>query len=181
MPRASMVSIAAKTRSTLGPAADAQQDLAAGTDEGQRLIGLARRGRAHDIDARDDGPKVVRRPADEGKDRVRRKAQHTVAAVDDRLADIAAEPDPMFDAVLEPGQLDGREGVGRTRRCLRGGGIRHHVCPPSVVGNSRAKRSRSMSATVWPRWKAVNLIRARSSGVTSTVSRAVKRSLRLCG
>ena len=37
-----------------------------------------------------------------------------------------------------------------------------------------------MSATVWPRSKAVILIRARSSGVTSTVSRAVKRSPALC-
>ena len=53
----------------LGPAADAQQNLAAGTDEGQRLIGLARRDRAHDVDARDDGAEVVRRPADEGEDR----------------------------------------------------------------------------------------------------------------
>ena len=32
----------------LGPSADAQQKLAAGTDEGQCLIGLARRDRAHE-------------------------------------------------------------------------------------------------------------------------------------
>ena len=47
----------------LGPAADAQQDLAAGTDEGQRLIGLARRDRAHDVDARDDGAVSRSRPS----------------------------------------------------------------------------------------------------------------------
>lgn len=35
----------------LGPPADAQQKLAAGTDEGQCLIGLARSDRAHDVDA----------------------------------------------------------------------------------------------------------------------------------
>src|SRR5487761_782140 len=164
----------------LRPAADAQQDLAAGTDERQRLIGFAWRDRAHDVDARDNGAEVVRGPADEGEDGVWREAQHTAAAIDDCLGDIAAEPDPVLDALFEPGEFDGRKGVGRTNRCLREGGIRHHVCPPSVAGNSRARRSRSMSATVWPRWKAVILIRARSSGVTSTVSRAVKSSPALC-
>src|SRR5579883_2306045 len=96
----------------LWPAAHPQQDLAAGTDEGQRLIGFARRDRAHDVDARIDSPEVARGPADESEDRVRREAEDTAAAIDDRLAGIAAEPDPVLDALLEPGQLDGREGVG---------------------------------------------------------------------
>ena len=34
-----------------GPAADPEQDLAAGTDKRQRLIGLAWRDRAQDVDA----------------------------------------------------------------------------------------------------------------------------------
>ena len=47
----------------LRPTADAQQDVAAGTHEGQRLIGFARRDRSNDVDARDDGAEVVRRPS----------------------------------------------------------------------------------------------------------------------
>ena len=53
----------------LRPAGDAQQDFAAGTDEGTVEIGFAGRDGAQDVDARDDGAEVVRRPADVGEDR----------------------------------------------------------------------------------------------------------------
>ena len=56
------------------PAADAQQDLAAGTNEGQRLIGLAAVDRAHDVDARDDRAEIVGSPAHEREDAVRRES-----------------------------------------------------------------------------------------------------------
>src|SRR5579884_971590 len=158
----------------LWPAADAQQDFAARADEGQRLIGFAAVDRAHDVDARDDRAEVVGGPADECEDVARRKAQNAAAAIEDRLAAVMAEADPVLDASFEPGQLDvgvQRSGV-RTRR---GPSVEigSHGRSPSVSGNSRASRSRSMSATVMPRWKAAILMRPRSAGVMSTVRRAV--------
>src|SRR5213594_2371753 len=49
------------------PAADAQQDVAAGANEGQCLIGFAAIDRAHDVDARDDRAEIVGGPAHEGE------------------------------------------------------------------------------------------------------------------
>ena len=90
----------------LGPAVDAQKNLAAGTDERQRRIGFARRYRARDVDARDDRPEVVGRPAHEGEDGAGREADDALPAVEDRLVSDAAETDPVLDSLLEPGQLD---------------------------------------------------------------------------
>ena len=55
----------------------------------------------------------------------------------------------------------------------RGDKAGHHPSPEGG-GNSRSNSARSMSATVMPRWNAATLMRARSAGVTSMVSRAVK-------
>src|SRR5260221_10804097 len=73
-----------------------------------------------------------------------------------------AEGDAVLDSLLNPSQLDLREIA--------------HGLPPSVSGNSRASSSRSMSATGMPRAKAAILMRPRSAGVMSMVSRAVKSS-----
>src|SRR5579883_1954187 len=156
------------------PPADPQQNLAAGANEGQRLIAFTAVDRAHDVDARDDRAEIVGGPAHECEDAVRREAEHAAPTIEDRLASVAAEADPVLDASFEPGQLDVRQqrsGVG-PRRAARVG-IGFHERSPSASGNSRANRSRSMSATVTPRWKAAILIRPRKPGVMSTVSRAV--------
>jgi hypothetical protein len=77
----------------------------------------------------------------------------------------AAEPDPVLDPLFDPGQLDMGEAVG----CAIGAGrrTRRTALPVMMVsfgrGNSRASRSRSMSATVTPRRNAAILIRPRSS------------------
>src|SRR5579883_948423 len=156
------------------PPADPQQNLAAWTDERQRLIRFAAADRAHDVDARDDRAEIVGRPAHEGEDVARREAQHAAATIEDRLAGVAAEADPVLDASFKPGQLDVRQersGIGPRRAA--GVEIGFQERSPSASGNSRANRSRSMSATVTPRWKAAILIRPRKASVMSTVSRAV--------
>ena len=81
-------------------------------------------------------------------------AKLTIAppAVENRSLGDATEADPVLDALLEPGQLDVSEIVradpssSAVSRCARA-----HYASPSLSGNSRASRSRSMSATVSPR------------------------------
>ena len=73
----------AKDGLNLRPAFDLQQDFAARTDEGQRLIGFARRNRAQDVEARNDRAVVVRRPADEREHRTRTERNDAPVAVDD--------------------------------------------------------------------------------------------------
>src|SRR5580692_4382191 len=90
------------------PAADARQDVAAGTDKRQRLIGFTAVDWAHDVDARDDRAEVVGRPAHEREDTARREAEHAAAAIEDRLAGLMTEADPMLDTSFKPGQLDVR-------------------------------------------------------------------------
>lgn len=90
----------------LGPAINAQKNLAAGTHERQGRIGFALRYRARDVDPRDDRPEVVRRSAHEAEDGAGREADDAPPAVEDRLFGDAAETDPVLDALLEPGQLD---------------------------------------------------------------------------
>ena len=90
----------------LRPAVDLQQDVAAGSDEGQRLERFAGTNGAQDVDARDDGAEVVRRPADEGEDVARREADDAAVAVEDLLGGDAAEAYPAFDPLLDPGQID---------------------------------------------------------------------------
>jgi len=57
----------------LRPAGHAQQALATGTHVLNGLAGLPRRDRAQDINLRQDGSVVVRRPADKSEDAARRK------------------------------------------------------------------------------------------------------------
>src|SRR5260370_982914 len=118
----------------LRPAGNAQQTLAAGAHIGHRRVALAGRDRAQDIDARYDGAVVVRGPADEREDAARRKRNDAPLTVDDVLLGDPAEADPVLDAVLDPHELDMRELA--------------HAVPPGWSGNSRASRSRSISATV---------------------------------
>ena len=91
------------------PAVDVQENLSAGTHERQGLVQLAWKESADDVDPRYDRPVPVGLPPNEGKDAARCKAQDAPAAIEDRLADIAAEPDPALDAVLDPGQLNKRK------------------------------------------------------------------------
>src|SRR5215467_2021231 len=146
----------------LRPSGLAQQALPAGTHERHGQIAFTRSNGPQDVDAGDDGPVVVRGPADEREDAARREGHDAPLSIDHMLFDDAAEADPVLDALLEPCQLDMSEVA--------------HAAPPAFSGNSRDRRSRSMSATVTPRWNAATLMRPRSSGVTSIVSRAVKRS-----
>src|SRR5690606_3173205 len=142
------------------------------------LIGGAGFDGAHDVDARDDGAVVVGRPSHEGEDGAGAEGDDAPPAVDDPLTGLAAKADPVFDPLLDPGQFDMGERIeavgGRHRAAANAGGRgAGHKGSPSSVGNSRASKSRSMSATVTPRWNAAILIRPRSSGVTSMVNRAV--------
>ena len=57
----------------LRPAVYPQQTLPAGADKADRRTGLARTNGAQDVDTRDDGAKIVRRPADESEDVARRE------------------------------------------------------------------------------------------------------------
>lgn len=84
----------------LRPAVDLQQDFAAGPHEGQRLVALARLDRAHDVDARDNGTKVVRRPTHESEHGVGAERDDAPAAVEDLFVRLATEPDPVFDLLL---------------------------------------------------------------------------------
>src|SRR5262249_37758262 len=111
---------------------------------------------------------------DEREDTLGREAQNAAPAVENRLAAVMAEADPVLDAPFEPGQLHvcvQRPGIGARR--APGVLIGSHRRPPSVSGNSRASRPRGMSATATPRWMAAILMRPRSAGAMSKVSRAV--------
>jgi hypothetical protein len=113
-----------------------------------------------DIDARQGGSVVVPNPPHEGEDAAYLKRNDARMAVDDVLTDASTEADSVLDLLLDPQELDMSEFA--------------HAVPRGLGGNSRDKRSRSISATVIPRRKAATLMRLRRSGVTSIVSRAVK-------
>ena len=68
--------------------------------------GFARLDGAHDVDARYDRAEVVRGPSGEREDAVRPKRDDAPAAIEDRLVRLFAEPDPVFDLLLDPCQLD---------------------------------------------------------------------------
>ena len=104
----------------LRPALHLQQNVAAGTHEGQRLIGFARRDRAHDVDARDDRAEVVGRPTDKGEDAMGREADDAPAPVENLFLDVLAEPNPVFDLLLNPGQFDAGQTVDRGAPPARG-------------------------------------------------------------
>ena len=94
----------------LGPAVDAQQDIAAGTHEWQRRIGFATCHGPHDVDARDDRAEVVRRPADKGEGAARRETDNAPAAIEDLLLGETAEAYPVLDTLFVPGQFDMGQG-----------------------------------------------------------------------
>ena len=104
----------------LRPAGEAQEDFAAGAHIRDGREGFAGHDGAQDVDPRDDRAEVVRGPADIGKDAARREAEDAAAAIEDLLADIVAESDPVLDPLLDPGQLDMGEHVRwRTHARLR--------------------------------------------------------------
>src|SRR5713226_123908 len=129
-----------------------QQTLPAGADKADRRTGFARTNGAQDVDTRDDGAKIVRRPADESEDVARREGNDTAMPVDDLLGGDTAEAYPALDALLDPDQIDISERVGHDGD--------HDAAPCSGTAGSRI--SRSMSATVVPRRKASSLMRPRA-------------------
>src|SRR5712692_11801210 len=90
----------------LWPAVYPQQTLPAGSDKADRRTGFARTNGAQDVDTRDDGAKIVGRPADESEDVVRREGNDTALPVDDLLGGDTAEAYPALDALLDPDQID---------------------------------------------------------------------------
>src|SRR5918994_3879846 len=117
------------------PPGGSQEDLATGRHIGDRREALAAPDRAQNIDPGNDGAEVARRPSDVGDDTVRREAQDAAAAVEDLLADVAAEADPVLDPLLMPDQFDVGERVP-----MRAGAA--HDAPP---GNFPPSRPRSTS------------------------------------
>ena len=100
----------------LGPAGKAEKNLATRPHIRHGREGFAGHDGAQDVDPRDDRAEVVRRPPDIGEDAAGREAQDTTPTVEDLLGDIVAEADPLLDPLLEPDQLDMREGVGTPAR-----------------------------------------------------------------
>jgi hypothetical protein len=88
------------------PAARLQQDFTTGSHRGKRLIAFARADRAQDVDARDDGAKAIRCPADEGEDSPGGEAEDAAPSVEDLFVDRMAEADPVLDLLLAPNQFD---------------------------------------------------------------------------
>src|SRR5712692_4165557 len=133
----------------LWPAVYPQQTLPAGSDKADRRTGLASTNGAQDVDTRDDGAKIVGRPADESEDAARREGNDTALPVDDLLGGHPAEAYPALETLLDPDQIDVSVRVGRDG---------DHDAAPSL-GRACSGISRSMSATVTPRWKASSLMR----------------------
>jgi hypothetical protein len=133
----------------LRPAVYPQQTLPAGADKADRRTGLARTNGAQDVDARDDGAKIVGRPADESEDAARREGNDTAMPVDDLLGGDAAEAYPALKTLLDPDQIDASVCVGR-----HGG----HDAAPSL-GDACSGISRSVPATLTPCWKATKSMR----------------------
>jgi hypothetical protein len=55
---------------------------------------------SQDVDSRDDGPEVTRRPTDIDDDAVRREAQDRAPTLEYLLTDVAAKADLMLDPLL---------------------------------------------------------------------------------
>jgi type IV secretory pathway protease TraF len=70
----------------LRPPADAQQDFATGTDERQRLVCVALRNGANDVNAGDDRAEVVRGPAHEREDVAGKESEMAAPPIDNGLA-----------------------------------------------------------------------------------------------
>src|SRR5258708_2221111 len=108
----------------LWPAVHPQQTLPAGSDKADRRTGFARTNGAQDVDTRDDGAKIVGRPADESEDVVRREGNDTALLVDDLLGGHPAEAYPALETLLDPDQIDVSVRVGRDG---------DHDAPPSLA------------------------------------------------
>jgi hypothetical protein len=121
-------------------------------DKADRRTAFARTNGAQNVDSRDDGAEVVRRPADKGEDIAWREGNDIAMPVDDLLGGDPAEAYPALDALLDPNQIDISEHVSRNRD--------HDAAPSSE--KARASISRSMSVTVVPRRRASSLMRPRT-------------------
>src|SRR5712691_920011 len=124
----------------LRPTGKVKQAFSARSHVGHGRVARAGSHGAQDVDARDDGAVVVGSPADKRKDAAWRERDEAPLAVEDVLLCGATEADPVLDALLDPHELDMSEVA--------------HAVPPALSGNSRDRRSRSISATVIPRWNA---------------------------
>ncbi len=99
---------------------------------------------------------AVRRPADKGKHRIRAERDDAPPPIDDALGGDLAEPDPMLDLLLGPGQLDMREPVGGVSRpgqpgpgqmqCISDHGALSDVLEQDVTGAGRAAAMRRARA-----------------------------------
>ena len=163
----------------LRPAIDAQQDLAAGTHEGQRLIASRRRRRRARCPCARRRCRSRSTPSARTRRCCRLEAGDAAAAVEDLLFGTCwpkrSQCSILFSIQVSSTWVRRRTSADATACTTRGGRrVVVHDASPESAGNSRAKRSRSMSATVIPRRKAATLMRPRSAGVTSIVSRAVK-------
>ena len=146
----------------LRPAFDLEQDVAARAHERQRLIGLARRHGAHDVDARGDRAEIVgaqrtnTKTLPAGGETMRRRRSRICSWTSPNRINIRSSSQSRS---VRHGS-DGRTERGRRRRPLRtreADGASHGL---SGIGRGiRASRSRSMSATVTPRRKAAILMR----------------------
>ena len=65
----------------LRPTLDTQQDVAAGMNERQRLMGFTCRHGTHNIDTRDNRSEAVGSPSDNGEDAIRCEADNAAAAI----------------------------------------------------------------------------------------------------
>src|SRR5260370_14520561 len=88
-----------------------QEDVSARAHIGNRRERFASPDSAKDVDPRDDGAEVPRRPTHVGDNAVRCEAQDTSATIEDLLRNIATEADPVLDLPLMPDQLDMRHRV----------------------------------------------------------------------
>jgi len=120
----------------LWPTVNAQKNLAAGTDEWQRRGWFARRSGAHNVDPRNDGAKIVRRPADEREDAAGRKAYDAPLPVDDLIVGEVTEANPALNLLFDPGQLNmGKPGCRVGRRLAL---YVSHDAPPWEFGDDLA-------------------------------------------
>src|SRR3546814_17741874 len=97
----------------LRPTDDTKQKVAAGRDGRHRLARRATRNGAHDVEPREHGAVLVRRPADQREGRTRREKEEPSAAIEDLFAQLATEADPVLGLLLDPDEFDLGEVLGR--------------------------------------------------------------------
>ncbi len=108
--------------------------LATGAHERHGLADSACPDGAHDVDAGHDGAEIVRGPADERENAVRREAHQPAPTIENAILDRVPKPDPVLDALLDPRQFNrGQHSVVRPERA---GG--HGTPAPRSATASRA-------------------------------------------